>query len=62
MALRHAERALAAAVEPAPAARVGLRAIRARTAGRGSEVRARNAAWLRQWEATRPPEDDGPTR
>lgn len=36
---------------------VTLRALKASDGVAWREVRARNAAWLRQWEATRPPDD-----
>jgi ribosomal-protein-alanine N-acetyltransferase len=39
---------------------VTLRAIERRDHAAWKEVRSRNHAWLRQWEATRPPGDDAP--
>ena len=38
--------------------RVGLRPITVGDRRAWREVRQRNAAWLRRWEATRPPDDD----
>ncbi|MGZ4428646.1 MAG: GNAT family N-acetyltransferase [Nocardioidaceae bacterium] len=40
------------------AGRVGLRPLRLGDARAWAEVRRRNAAWLRPWEATVPPGDD----
>jgi ribosomal-protein-alanine N-acetyltransferase len=39
---------------------VTLRPIERRDQAAWKEVRGRNASWLRQWEATRPPDDDAP--
>ncbi len=38
---------------------VTLRAIRVSDGREWKQVRARNTTWLRQWDATRPPEDAG---
>lgn len=38
---------------------VTLRAIRGSDGREWAQVRSRNADWLRQWDATRPPEDAG---
>jgi [ribosomal protein S5]-alanine N-acetyltransferase len=40
--------------------RVELRPLRQRDAGAWREVRLRNAAWLRPWEATAPDPESGP--
>jgi ribosomal-protein-alanine N-acetyltransferase len=47
-------------VVPAGGGVLELRPLRRRDAAAWREVRARNAAWLRPWEATVPPESDEP--
>lgn len=39
---------------------VGVRPLRGSDAAAWRDVRRRNARWLAEWEATRPPEDDAP--